>query len=230
MDVDLNKISFLRRDKPYNFAKIDETYEEIIQRNFVFESKKDDVVRIRSDNVIIEDKTWTGDKGQSEGLGGGDELLHTIYWKSKRGPFDFLCTVPYNCDEGFESGLEKILQMHNRPVPTGVSTTVSNCATTQLENSLDAPQTMSKIEVNQKITNNMASAEDSSLEEVQLTSSKPQLRKAIIPSAVRDTLKFSISQQREGTESLESEQLRRLHELTVWRRQIMYACAQQQQS
>jgi hypothetical protein len=49
-----------------------------------------------------------------------------------------------------------------------------------------------------------------------------RITKAEIPSGVRNTLSFSISQQREGGESLESEQMRRLQEFTLFRRAIMH--------
>ena len=108
MDIDLNKVSFLRRDHAYNFAKVDAVYEEITRRNHVYESSNGQVF----DKTCEIDAIGSSGPDMITGGNSGEEVLHAgLPSTSSRGPFNFVCTVPYSSEEAFDHSVEKICAM-----------------------------------------------------------------------------------------------------------------------
>jgi hypothetical protein len=267
MDVDLNKISFLRRDHPFNFAKVDEVYEEIIQRNHVYDNasageallKKVDTVTTAT--LSIDASTSSDVQSCASGVA-GDEILHAgSLTTSSRAQFNFVCTVPYTSEQEFNQSIQKILTMQRgqgqlQGAGQGtrhLAVAVAGPVAPPPERSREGPvEEEEEEEEEEEGTSTVRSAVDrttshtdtdtdtdthrnavlppqpppfsssSSAEDPLLPFSR-RVTKAQIPSAVRRALASSITQQRqrEGGESLESEQQRRLSEFTLWRRDLM---------
>lgn len=220
MDVDLNKISFLRRDRVYNFAKIDDVYDEITRRNNVYNGPDNKVLRNESDQRVVVSCTDSGfnkllqtSNGDCDN-GTGNELLHSaLVCETERDPFNFVCTVPYTSGKEFDASIQKILAMHGRTDPIHAGPVPPDPPLSTQE------KTICQIREKERESPNLV---DIAGEGPFSSESYPRrVNKRDIPAAVRSTLEFGIAKQRVGGESLESEQQRRLQEFTLWRLQLM---------
>ena len=248
MDVDLNKISFLRRDRAYNFRVIDEVYEEITQRNVVYESEGVERKSVSEEEVIVVSEPVSVSEC-------GSDLLHSApSSNSNREPFNFLCTFPYTTDIEFDKSIEKILNMQGRDDPV-MSEGVQSSAHMMKESSEefrynyngqgqgqgavkatdagDVGDTISTSIVAENydvvvpstsLENSIAEVDYSAVSSLLDVDPVHRISKYDIPQDVRSALSLGIAQQRAGGESLESEQVRRLNEFSLWRRNLMSSC------
>mmetsp|Transcript_10837 Transcript_10837/g.20045 ORF Transcript_10837/g.20045 Transcript_10837/m.20045 type:complete len:268 (+) Transcript_10837:107-910(+) len=257
MDVNLNTISFLRRDQVYNFTQIDDVYEEIVKRNVVYKSpvsgkKTSNSERVVHDSENLESGSQTGDYNDIKGISEQEDLLSAPSNHSNRDAFNFICSLPYTDGDEFDQNIQKILNMQNdnsKAPCTGLmskdtssmnqvsSQGIQGNCERQSPDEIQSKSMLKEVSNNNATfrqesevvelchstnTNNPTTTEDLECDSFSVDSDQVhRVRKKDIPASVRSTLAFGIEQQRAGSESLESEQQRRLNEFTLWRRELM---------
>lgn len=231
MDSDLGSVSFLRRDKAFNFAKVDDCYHEILNLHL---NQMEINPRGRSATTESNTIERIEEEYDSENLFSafGNEcepfLSHEI---DNTPPFNFLCTIPYANGKQYDEALQKIHSTRVLGANASAATEYGpnlNSSSVFRESNINDDHTMSNTYSQDKVKTSVEKGNSSLAKAINTEDSEHSSHKtdahytrSDIPSAVRDMISYSIQEQRKGEESLESEQLRRLTEFTLWRRAIM---------